>query len=171
MDSLESKFEAELTATEKLAQFEKEKLSRRQALARIGFQAGAAAIAALTADELLRKVGKEMQRRASDNKVAQQVAKELEQSGVASAQFFDPCMFEYPCVQGLPCMQCADSYCGPGHTCEDACQYAMCGCKQLLINDYPECFDSNGVPLGICPQIGAALLACQSVLDACVLNC
>jgi hypothetical protein len=85
MDSLENKFEVELTATEKLAQFEKEKLSRRQALARIGFQAGAAAIAALTADELLRKVGIEMRKRAGDNKVAQQVAKEFQQAGVASA--------------------------------------------------------------------------------------
>jgi hypothetical protein len=85
MDSETSKVEVELTATEKLAQFEKEKLSRRQALARIGFQAGAAAIAALTADELLRKVGKEMQRRAGDNKVAQQVAKEFVNAGVANA--------------------------------------------------------------------------------------
>ena len=85
MDSLEEKVEVELTVAEERAQFEKEKLSRRQALARIGFQAGAAAIAALTADELLRKVGKEMQRRASDNKVAQQVAKELNNAGVAFA--------------------------------------------------------------------------------------
>ena len=85
MDSETSKVEVELTATEKLAQFEKEKLSRRQALARIGFQAGAAAIAALTADDLLRKVGKEMQRRAGDNKVVEQVAKEFQQAGMANA--------------------------------------------------------------------------------------
>ncbi|WP_395142292.1 hypothetical protein [Armatimonas sp.] len=77
--------EVELTAAEKLAQFEKEKLSRRQALARFGFQAGAAAVAALTADELLRKVGKEMQRRAGDNKVAQQVASEFQNAGLALA--------------------------------------------------------------------------------------
>ena len=103
MDSLESKFEAELTATEKLAQFEKEKLSRRQALARIGFQAGAAAIAALTADELLRKVGKEMQRRAGDNKVADQVAKEFVNAGVANAIVLDP---DIPIVP--PCIECVN---------------------------------------------------------------
>lgn len=89
MDSLEEKVEVELTVAEERAQFEKEKLSRRQALARIGFQAGAAAIAALTADELLRKVGKEMQRRTKDHKVAQQVAKELSNAGVANALAID----------------------------------------------------------------------------------
>lgn len=82
MENVEKK---ELTASEKLAQLEKEKLSRRQALARFGFQAGAAAVAALTADELLRKVGTEMRKRAGDNKVAQQVAKEFSNAGVASA--------------------------------------------------------------------------------------
>jgi hypothetical protein len=82
MDNVEK---TELTAAEKLAQMEKEKLTRRQALARFGFQAGAAAVAALTADELLRKVGTEMQRRAGDNRVAQQVAKELNGAGVAFA--------------------------------------------------------------------------------------
>ena len=86
MDNVEKMVEGELTAAQKLAQFEKEKLTRRQALAKFGFQAGAAAVAALTADELLRKVGKEMQRRAEDNKVAQQVAKEFQQAGVAFAE-------------------------------------------------------------------------------------
>ena len=53
MDSMENKVEAELSASEKLAQFEKETLSRRQALAKIGFQAGASLVATLTADDLL----------------------------------------------------------------------------------------------------------------------
>jgi hypothetical protein len=90
MDNTEKKVEVELTAAQKLAQMEKEKLTRRQALARFGFQAGAAAVAALTADELLRKVGKDMQRRAGDNKVAQQVAKELSNAGVVSAAAATP---------------------------------------------------------------------------------
>lgn len=49
----------------------------------LGFQSGAAA--ALTADDLFRKVGAEMRKRAKDNQVAQQVAKELERAGVAEA--------------------------------------------------------------------------------------
>jgi hypothetical protein len=85
MDNVDKIEEVELTAAEKLAQFEKEKLTRRQALARFGFQAGAAAVAALTADELLRKVGTEMRKRAGDNRVAQQVASEFQKAGTASA--------------------------------------------------------------------------------------
>lgn len=68
-----------------LEQIEAERLSRRQALGRIGFLAGASAIAALTSDELLRKVGAEMQKRAGDNQIANQVAKELQAAGVANA--------------------------------------------------------------------------------------
>ncbi len=68
-----------------LEQIEAERLSRRQALGRIGFLAGAAAVAALTSDELLRKVGAEMQKRAGDSQVANQVAKELRGAGVAMA--------------------------------------------------------------------------------------
>lgn len=68
-----------------LEQIEAEKLSRRAALGRIGFLAGASAVAALTSDELLRKVGAEMQRRAGNNKVVNQVSKELQASGVALA--------------------------------------------------------------------------------------
>lgn len=82
---MESMEEKELTASEELAQMEQEKLTRRQALYRFGFHVGAAAIAALTADELLRKVGAEMQKRAGDSKVAQQVARELSNAGVAMA--------------------------------------------------------------------------------------
>jgi hypothetical protein len=76
---------AEVSSAEKLASLEKAKLTRRQALSKLGFQAGAAAVAALTADELLRKVGQVMQQHAGDNRVAQQVAKEFQQAGVAFA--------------------------------------------------------------------------------------
>jgi type II secretory pathway pseudopilin PulG len=40
-------------------------------------------VATLTADDLLRAVGKEMRQRAGDNTVAQQVANELTRAGVA----------------------------------------------------------------------------------------
>ncbi|WP_395137584.1 hypothetical protein [Armatimonas sp.] len=123
MDNVENTVEeVELTAAEKLAQFEKEKLSRRQALARFGFQAGAAAVAALTADELLRKVGKEMQRRAGDNKVAQQVAREFQQAGVANAVAAesDP---------GNICLNCGCFFCpGGGNTAPPGYVYLPCNC-------------------------------------------
>ena len=68
------------------AQIEAEKMSRRQVLGRVGFLAGAAAVAALTTDDLARLVGREMQKRAGDNKVINQVAKEFQNAGIAIAQ-------------------------------------------------------------------------------------
>lgn len=67
------------------ARFERERLTRREVFARFGFRAAAVAVAALTADDLLRKVGEEMGRRAGDSKVANSVAREFRTAGVAFA--------------------------------------------------------------------------------------
>jgi hypothetical protein len=100
------------TALEKL---EREKMTRRQALGRIGFLAGASAVAALTSDELTRLVGKEMQRRAGDSKVVAQVAKEFENAGVASAAGRPACYqcyaYEYFGSNNVVTSQCGTSYC------------------------------------------------------------
>ena len=172
MDSLEEKVEVELTVAEERAQFEKEKLSRRQALARIGFQAGAAAIAALTADELLRKVGKEMQRRTKDHKVAQQVAKELSNAGVAFAA-------PPPCWPGVgPCGNIGNvyNYCryhffyygappgGPRPIQPDPAQGAMDACKHCCEAVYGTNGDCNGIypPGGKVQAISDCQSNCQS---------
>lgn len=67
------------------AKFERERLSRRQALKRLGMTSAMTAFAMFSVDDLARMVGKAMQQRAGDNKVAEQVAKELQQAGVALA--------------------------------------------------------------------------------------
>ena len=168
MDSLENKFEVELTATEKLAQFEKEKLSRRQALARIGFQAGAAAIAALTADELLRKVGVEMRKRAGDNKVAQQVAKEFVNAGVASA--LPPCNGCGTCIQtkGYYCQGCAPN-CGTpqkfrtmAYVCKDLS--TIIKCQDCCADQWQHCVDSC---LGDAGCISACNITNGTCMDYC----
>jgi hypothetical protein len=81
----ESSENVAITSAERLAAFEKEKMSRRAALGRFGLLAGAAAVAALTADELTRMVGSELERRLAGNKAIEQVAKELKNAGVAFA--------------------------------------------------------------------------------------
>jgi hypothetical protein len=103
------------TALEKL---EREKMTRRQALGRIGFLAGAAAVASLTVDELTRKVGQEMNRRASDSKVVAQVAKEFENAGIANAGTIPrpdctecaPIIYD-PVNPPLDTRSCGDIYC------------------------------------------------------------
>jgi len=77
---------AEGSVEERRAKWEREKLTRRQSLARFGFLAGAAAVAALTTDDLARMVGKELQKRAGDNRIVGQVAKELQAAGIAEAK-------------------------------------------------------------------------------------
>jgi hypothetical protein len=65
--------------------YEKQAMTRRQALGRLGFLAGASAIAALSVDDLARLAGREMERRAGDNKVARKVAQEFSNAGMAFA--------------------------------------------------------------------------------------
>lgn len=85
---------ADLTPEEakaRLVELEKAKMSRRQALGRLGFTYGAAVVAALTSDELLRAVGRQMERVETDNQVARQVAQEFKNAGVALAGPYGRC--------------------------------------------------------------------------------
>jgi hypothetical protein len=108
----------ELTAAERLAKFEAEKMSRRKMLGRFGFTAAAVAVASLTSDDLLRKVGVEMQKRAGDNKIANQVAKELQNAGVANAAARPPC--NYCQYAGAPHVDtCGEHYCMLRRACRD----------------------------------------------------
>lgn len=71
--------------TKSAEQIELERLTRRQALRKLGFGAGLSAFMLLGVDDLARMVGAEMQKRAGDNKVAEQVAKEFQNAGIAFA--------------------------------------------------------------------------------------
>jgi hypothetical protein len=100
--------------SESLSSADKAKLTRRQALAKFGFQAGAAAIATLTADDLLRKVGEEMQKRAGDSEVANAVAKEFKNAGVAFATEAEPSPGCSDCTKDLAFCHTLSSTPGPG---------------------------------------------------------
>ncbi len=80
-------------------QVEQERLTRRAALRKLGFGAGLSAFMLLGVDDLARMVGKEMERRAGDNKVAGQIAKEFQSAGVSladnSASDIPPCSKPY----------------------------------------------------------------------------
>ena len=90
------------------AKFERERLSRRQALKKLGMTSAMAAFALFSVDDLARMVGKTMQQRAGDNKVAEQVAKELQRAGVTLA--------DGPPVTP-PYGPCPETYC----ICNDTC--------------------------------------------------
>ena len=87
------------TAKEK---FERERITRRQALKRFGMTAGVAALAMFSVDDLAHIVGKAMQQRAGDNKVAAQIAKEFQQAGVAFANPSGKPLLPGGCAQSAP---------------------------------------------------------------------
>lgn len=102
---------------------EQKRMSRREALARVGFKAAAAAVAALTADDLLRLTGRAMEQHAGDNEIARKVAQEFKNAGVAhaGASGFLCKAFGCPGCASLPsgykCISC-NVVCGmPGFNC------------------------------------------------------
>jgi hypothetical protein len=135
MNNENNEEEKTLTPQEKLAEFQAQKMSRRQALGRFGFLAGAAAVAALSVDELTRLAGNEMSRRAAGNKAVEQVARELQNAGVAHA--LKPPPF---------CTGACDDTCGNNY------QKAICLCNQLSPLDpgYGTCFDNADTAFKAC---------------------
>ncbi len=99
--------------------FERERLSRRQALKRFGMTSAMATFALFSVDDLARMVGKAMQQRAADNKVAAQVAQEFQHAGIALADG----------TSGTTCQHCCDQW-----TADDAY------CRTLPASQQQNCF-------------------------------
>ena len=105
------------TAKEK---FERERLTRRQALKRFGMTSAMTVFALFSVDDLAHMVGNAMQQQARDNKIAGQIAQEFQQAGVAFADggsIGSGCL-QYQCNgASVSCQHCAnqllldDCYC------------------------------------------------------------
>jgi hypothetical protein len=65
--------------------FEKQRITRRQALRKFGITSAMVTFAMFSVDDLARMVGGVMERNAGDNGLATQVARELRSAGVAAA--------------------------------------------------------------------------------------
>ena len=107
-------------------QFERERMTRRQALKKFGMTSAMATFALFSVDDLARIVGKAMQQRAGDNKVAAQIAQEFQQAGIALADISNALPYkEY----GMHCKGNTNTY-GKASTCADCVKL---GCDA----DYP----------------------------------
>lgn len=111
-----------------LGQFEKERFTRRQAMRKFGFGAGLSAFMLLGVDDLARMVGQRLQQMDSDNKVANQVAKEFQSAGIALAAGgpSNPCLGKSgsaytSCCDGLPTTSQCLSCCGDDSNCAVNC--------------------------------------------------
>ncbi len=150
--------------------FERERLSRRQALKKFGMTAGMATFAMFSVDDLARMVGKSMQQRAGDNKVAGQIAQEFQEAGVALA--VGPAMGP----NALPYGNCNSFQWGTGgSTACDACNVDRYNrCKQYCTET--TCAGPYNCGESVCWSSGtptyAALLACwKPVCASCLANC
>ncbi len=74
-----------MARTQKLQKYEREQLSRRAALRKMGYTSALAAFAMFSVDDLARMVGKAMEQRARDSQVAEVAARELQGAGVVMA--------------------------------------------------------------------------------------
>jgi len=90
--------EVQVPAETALEKFERERLTRRQALKKFGVTTAMATFAMFSVDDLARMVGKAMQQRVSDSIVAEQVAKEFQQAGIAMATNADPELTSIKCI-------------------------------------------------------------------------
>ena len=103
-----------------LEKYEREQLTRRQALRKFGITSAMATFALFSVDDLARMVGKAMQQKAADNKVAAQIAMELRNAGVALASGPSGC----PTQPGKPSNCCPNydcSGCGGSAATGDCC--------------------------------------------------
>jgi hypothetical protein len=150
------------SASEALKAFENEKMDRRRALGRIGFLAGAAAVAALTSDELLRKVGDRLAQNAGDNQVAQQVAKEFQAAGMAFAvPFCSGCMSNCVATATHKCINC-DVPCLPQRLIKYSCGECDTNynglytyCLSLDSDHSPQCLKDIAIAWCKCRKSGA----------------
>ncbi len=77
--------EALLPAETALERFERERLSRRRALKKLGVTAAMATFAMFSVDDLAHMVGAAMKQQAGDSKIAEQIAREFQSAGIAFA--------------------------------------------------------------------------------------
>ena len=143
----------ELTADEALAQFEAQKMSRRAVLAKFGLKFGAAALMALSVDDLARKATAELAARNKTNKAIQEVAAQFKNAGIASAKgLVLPCPY-------TDCVTC--SLYSWLFACRDAGSRVAC-CDNLCVSCCTPS-EANSLPCGNHPDavVAACTQKCQ----------
>lgn len=156
-------------------QFERERLTRRGLLRRVGITAGASLFSLVAIDDVVRATVTKMRETEALRGVADAVAVEFRNAGVAFAQGSGnstPCNVTaipcYKCPSGPdggpppPCTEPFCQHCTPPSDCDDCmavAEYRYCNCMQIIINSNPDCF-TNGVYNGQCSWLAVPLQRC-----------
>ena len=150
-NNMEPSAQPEVEAVTETAQqvFERQRLARRQALKRFGITSAMATFAMFSVDDLAHVVGKAMQQRASDNKIAGQIAREFQEAGVAFAGGTSPSGTGSP--PNPNCQGCMDTKNAQFQSCAQAVSY----CEDGEVADQknpPAASDPCSIALSLCEQ-------------------
>lgn len=118
--------------------FERERLSRRQALKKLGITSAMATFALFSVDDLARMVGKAMEQRARDNKVVEQVAKEFQHAGIALADG----------TSGVTCQHCCDQLTADDAYCRTLPESQQHNCFCVKSQYFTACTKAHCDPYG-----------------------
>jgi hypothetical protein len=149
---------AEAGMTETLnTRLERERLSRREALKKIGITSAMATFALFSVDDLARIAGNALQRNSNDNRIAKQLASELRSAGLAFATGDSRCGGAYVSPGGgsTPCTDLQNGTVS-GDAAVNAClacnDSRFCGCNggTYPTGDAPPCSNCHGTGSGAC---------------------
>lgn len=135
--------------------FEAEKLTRRSALRKFGITSGMAVFGMFAADDLARLVIGKMEEHKATRQIAETVAHEFKNSGIAFADS----------SSSGPC-----DYCNGDCTC-------LCGCNKeqaiaAACAAFPGCCDKSNVPKGTCVGgFSIRISKAETTADNCVAGC
>ncbi len=136
-----------------LERFERERLSRRQALKKFGMTSAMATFALFSVDDLAHMVGKALAQQAGDSKIAEQLAQEFQMVGIALA--LGP--------GGGPCVTPSGCDC-------------QCQCNRQKATNDASCYKKFGGGLcfygnPFCPALNTCLDANPAIRTNCYSNC
>lgn len=146
------------SAAEALKKHEAAKMSRRAVLSKVGLQFGAAALLALSVDDLARKVTATIAARDKDNQVAQAVANEFKNAGIAFAEDdFNSSNVCYLCVAakaaGLGACTAGLAACmiinGNDQEALTICKPGYLDCETAVRTEYSACCYENSCNCGL----------------------
>lgn len=130
--------------------FEQQKMTRRQALRKMGVMSATAVIGVLTIDDLARISAAKMQEHKATKAIGDSLAKEFGAAGVAFADASSPTSSDQCNPDG-----------GPPVDCLDAAERAHCYCVQDAKDSNPECASiGDFLPLAPCAGLNYAVFLC-----------
>ena len=166
-DSPETPADSGDAVSRRLEQITRERMTRREALAKVGIRTGMAIFAALNVDQLARMASKQMERHASGNRIADKLAREFKNAGVA---FADESSSSSDWKLCNAC--CSGCKAAPGRDCIPCSCLGFTGCSQPgFACSGANCQDCCTTKFNACNESGEKADICQKYNVGCMRGC